>query len=215
MEPRNFKKLAPAPASSSGGETPNQISLPIPGPRRNLTRNACSPCKLKKAKCDGNRPTCGRCQKASDTCLYEVNKRDIGKIQLLSEYDAARLQSFEVVFGVLQNGTDYQVSELCSQIRVGESVEALASALNPSLSQPSASSSSKQATSVSGSATMHDDSEDPSAIGSQSFMDLLFDQDGTWTQPADGIDGYDSQTAQEETQSYTPDTTQGDGQQPH
>ncbi|KAF3067497.1 hypothetical protein GL218_08710 [Daldinia childiae] len=215
MEPRNLKKLAPAPASPGSGETPSQTSISIPGPRRNLTRNACSPCKLKKAKCDGNRPTCGRCQKAGDTCLYEANKRDIGRLQLLSEYDAARLQNFEMVFGVLQNGTDYEATELFSQIRVGESIETLVPAFSSSLPQYSALESSKQTALVSGSATAHDGSEDPSSTGgSQSFMDLLFDQDD-WAQPADGINDYDSQMVQGESHDHAPDTIQSDGQQFH
>ncbi|KAI0131436.1 hypothetical protein F4814DRAFT_406009 [Daldinia grandis] len=215
MEPRNFKKLAPAPASPSSGETSSQTPLSIPGPRRNLTRNACSPCKLKKAKCDGIRPMCGRCQKAGDTCLYEANKRDIGRLQLLSEYDATRLQNFEIVFGILQNGNDYEAAELFSQIRVGEPIETLAPALAPSLSQPSASISSKQVAFMSGSTTTHDGSEYPSSTAeSQSFMDLLFDQDG-WTQPADGINDYDSQIAQGESHDNLPDTNQTDDQETH
>ncbi|KAI1097580.1 hypothetical protein F4804DRAFT_327261 [Jackrogersella minutella] len=40
MEPRNFKRLAPAPASPSSdlGEAGN-VFIPVPGPRKNLTRN--------------------------------------------------------------------------------------------------------------------------------------------------------------------------------
>ncbi|KAI0845265.1 hypothetical protein F5Y00DRAFT_265796 [Daldinia vernicosa] len=214
MEPRNFKKLAPAPASPSSVETSSQTPISIPGPRRNLTRNACSPCKLKKAKCDGNRPLCGRCQKAGDTCLYEANKRDIGRLQLLSESDASRLQNFEVVFGILQNGNDYEAAHLFSQIRAGESIETLAPALTTSLFQPSASTPSNQVTLISGqaTATTHDGSEDPSStVGSESFMDLLFDQNG-WAQPDDGIDGYDSQIAQGGSHGHVPDTTHTDGQ---
>lgn len=171
--------------------------------------------KLKVSQCDGNRPTCGRCQKAGDTCLYEANKRDIGRLQILSEYDAARLQNFEMVFGVLQNGTDYEATELFSQIRVGESIETLVPALNPSLPQPSALASVKQTALVSGSATGRNGSEDPSlTVASQSFMDLLFDQDG-WSQPADGINDYDSQIAQGESHDHAPDTIQSDDQQSH
>ncbi|KAI1654213.1 hypothetical protein F4813DRAFT_392956 [Daldinia decipiens] len=174
-----------------------------------LPRNS----KLKVSQCDGNRPMCGRCQKTGDTCLYEANKRDIGRLQLLSEHDAARLQNFEIVFGVLQNGTDYEAAELFSQIRVGEPIEMLAPKITPSLFQPSALASSQQAAFVSGSATAHDGSEGPSStVGSQSFMDLLFDQDG-WAQPVDGINGYDPQLVQEESHDHAPDTIQSDGQQ--
>ncbi|KAI1471873.1 uncharacterized protein F4812DRAFT_197257 [Daldinia caldariorum] len=198
MEPRNLKKLAPAPASSSSRETPPQISISAPGPRRNLTRNACSPCKLKKAKCDGNRPACGRCLKAGDACLYEVNKRDIGRLQLLSDYDTTRLQNFEVVFGVLQNGTKHQATELFSQIRLGDSIEKLASALNPSISGQLGSLPSEQTTfvSISDSTATRSELEDPSmVVQSQSFMDLLLDQDD-WTQPSEDV-GHGSEMFQD------------------
>ncbi|KAI1382786.1 uncharacterized protein F4822DRAFT_96786 [Hypoxylon trugodes] len=187
MESRSFKKLAPAPAEPGTGENQAQISVPVPGPRRNLTRNACSPCKIKKAKCDGNRPTCSRCQKNGDTCVYEVNKRDIGKLQLLSDHDTARLQSFELVFGVLQNGPDHEAADLYSQIRLGRSVEMLASTLNPSSIQSSTSASSKNpaAASSSYSTAMRDDSETPAPEASQGFLDLLYDRDD-WLQTPDG-----------------------------
>ncbi|KAI1799209.1 hypothetical protein F4811DRAFT_124621 [Daldinia bambusicola] len=215
MEPRNLKRLAPAPASSSSGETPPQISISAPGPRRNLTRNACSPCKLKKAKCDGNRPTCGRCQKAGDTCLYEVNKRDIGRLQLLSDYDATRLQNFELVFGVLQNGPDHQATRLFSQIRLGDSIETLASTVNPSISGQSGSLPSEQTAfvSISDPTAANFGLEDPSiAMKSESFMELLLDQDD-WGQPSEDID-HESQIFQDGIHDHVPDSPQPDGQQP-
>ncbi|KAI1759118.1 hypothetical protein GGR53DRAFT_524116 [Hypoxylon sp. FL1150] len=177
MEPRSFKKLAPAPAPSNSGESPSPTSLPTPGPRKNLTRN-----------CDGNRPACGRCKKSGDACLYEVNRRDILKLQMLSDNEIARLQNFELVFGALQSGTDQQAAELLAQIRLGEPVDTLASALNPSAAQPSASISSLQSTvaiSSSSATTSDGPGSSSTAVMPQGFLDLLFDRDD-WLQPTEG-----------------------------
>ncbi|KAI1770500.1 hypothetical protein F4818DRAFT_455624 [Hypoxylon cercidicola] len=207
MEPRSFKKLAPAPAPTNGSENPIPTSLPTPGPRKNLTRNACSPCKVKKVKCDGTRPACGRCKKSGDACLYEANRRDILKLQLLSESDTARLQNFELVFAALQNGTEHQAAELLAQIRLGESIDALASALNPSAPQPSTSASSLQSmVAISSSSTTTTDypSSSSTAAVPQGFLDLLFNRDD-WLRPTESTDGHDTQTFQKEVHTFVSD----------
>ncbi|KAI0381670.1 hypothetical protein F5Y04DRAFT_280750 [Hypomontagnella monticulosa] len=188
MEPRNLKKLAPAPVELSSCQDQPQVSVSVPGPRKNLTRN-----------CDGNRPTCGRCQKNGDICVYEVNKRDIVKLQLLSDHDTARLQSFEVVFEALHRGTDDQAAKLLAQIRLGESIESLASTLSPN-TKPSTSTSSNQplAASSSDSPITHDGPETlPMTTTSQSYLDLLYDRDG-WIEPVDSVDGDSDQVHPEE-----------------
>ncbi|KAI0142575.1 hypothetical protein F4776DRAFT_513075 [Hypoxylon sp. NC0597] len=192
MEQRTFKKLAPAPAEPGSSENSSRVSLSVLGPRRHLTRNACSQCRVKKAKCDGTRPSCGRCQKTRDACTYEVNKRDIAKLQVLSDYDIARLQSYDQAWDTLKNGTDQQAVELLAQIRLGVSVGALASNLSPSTPELSDSALSNQSTleGSSGSAVTYDDSETYSMDTPQSFMDLLDDQDD-WYQPIDSADGAD------------------------
>ncbi|KAI6086630.1 hypothetical protein F4821DRAFT_259867 [Hypoxylon rubiginosum] len=183
MESRSFKKLAPAPVpASNGGQSPT--SLPTPGPRKNLTRN-----------CDGNRPACGRCKKSGDiTCQYEANRRDILKLQLLNDNEIARLQNFEVVFAALQGGTDQQATDLLAQIRLGESADILASALNPSVAQPSTSASPLHA--ISSNSAIPDDNQSVS----QGFLDLLFDRED-WLQPTETTT-HGMQTPQEEMQSF-------------
>ncbi|KAI4868148.1 hypothetical protein F4820DRAFT_150842 [Hypoxylon rubiginosum] len=207
MEPRGLKKLAPAPAPTNGGGNPIPTSLPTPGPRKNLTRNACSPCKVKKAKCDGNRPACGRCNKSGDACLYEVNRRDILKLQLLSDNDIARLQNFELVFGALQSGTNQQGAELLAQIRLGESVDTLASTLSPSAATPSTPASSLQPmVSISSSSVIPSDNSSNSSteVVPQGFLDLLFDRDD-WPQPTESTAAHSIQTPQEEMHGFASD----------
>ncbi|KAI2615136.1 hypothetical protein GGR54DRAFT_642635 [Hypoxylon sp. NC1633] len=199
MEPRSLKKLAPAPESPSSGHDKAHISVSVPGPRRNLTRNACSHCKVKKAKCDGNRPACGRCHKSGDACVYEVNKRDIVQLQLLSDNDSARLQTLEVIFGALQDGTDHQASQILAQIRRGDSLETLASTSNRTGAQhPTAGSSIPPLVSI-GSVSSDEFGEPPIEVTSQGFLDLLFDRND-WLQPTDSTAFNDSRIPQKDTQ---------------
>ncbi|KAL3473776.1 hypothetical protein BJX99DRAFT_233032 [Aspergillus californicus] len=44
-------------------------SKPLRRPRLRVS-NACQPCRLRKAKCDGAHPVCTRCQKQGKTCVY-------------------------------------------------------------------------------------------------------------------------------------------------
>ncbi|KAI0884525.1 uncharacterized protein GGS22DRAFT_143772 [Annulohypoxylon maeteangense] len=205
MEPRSFKKLAPAPARPG---TEPHVSLPAQGARKNITRNACSPCKNKKAKCDGIRPECGRCQKTGDTCLYEVNRRDIAKLQLMSDSDAARLQNLDIIFAVLQTGTDEQAAELLAQIRLGEPSESLASTLNLSgFHHPNpVPYESSSALPNSGPSTTYDDPEDHTTTGiSHGFLDLPGRND--WPHSADTTTSYNNQLTEGERDDFVSDST--------
>ncbi|XDG02814.1 hypothetical protein ABKA04_002429 [Annulohypoxylon sp. FPYF3050] len=204
MEQQGFKKLAPAPAKP-GTET--QVSLPTQGARRNITRNACSPCKTKKAKCDGNRPICGRCQKNGDACLYEVNRRDIAKLQLMSDSDTARLQNLDVIYAVLQHGTDEQAAELFAQIRHGKSAETLATShplpgFHPSTVVPY----ETPAVFPGGPSTACDVPEDPDPTGmSHGFLGLINRND--WSQAAEPTIPYNDQIIDGERDEFVPDST--------
>ncbi|KAI1213705.1 uncharacterized protein F4807DRAFT_456252 [Annulohypoxylon truncatum] len=216
MEPRSFKKLAPAPAKP-GNESP--VAAPTQGSRRSITRNACSPCKNKKAKyaksrnpmlkaqCDGNRPECGRCQKKGGTCLYEVNRRDIAKLQLMSDSDAARLQSLDMIFAVLQHGTDEETAELLAQIRLGGPAETLASASGlRSFHHPT---SVPYETSAvlpnSGPSITCEDPDHPSAARTpHGFLDLLGRDD--WSQSAETSTSYSNQIPEGESGDFLNDS---------
>ena len=48
------------------------------------TTSACSACREKKAKCDGQHPRCLNCIQLDRVCTYTVSKRDNQKLQLYS-----------------------------------------------------------------------------------------------------------------------------------
>lgn len=143
-----------------------------------------------KAQCDGNRPKCGRCQKNGDACLYEVNRRDIAKLQLMSDSDTARLQNLNIIFAVLQHGTDEQAAELFGQIRLGKSTEILASTYDiPSFHRSTSVPYETSAVFPGGPSTACDDPEDPSTAGmSSGFLDLL--DRNNWAQSAETTTSY-------------------------
>ena len=67
------------------GETPTPPLSRVPIPRlpslntrsgsRRVSR-ACKNCRQHKAKCDGQQPSCQRCQEASIRCVYDDTKRE-------------------------------------------------------------------------------------------------------------------------------------------
>ncbi|RGP66986.1 conidial development fluffy [Fusarium longipes] len=61
---------APNPLEGPGGQEPDKRA----GKRRRANRpNACENCRLKKARCDGKRPSCSKCEKWGTTCVYSVD----------------------------------------------------------------------------------------------------------------------------------------------
>ncbi|KAK0656235.1 fungal-specific transcription factor domain-containing protein [Cercophora newfieldiana] len=136
---------APPASSGAGGKHPTTVSGPspssaasVPGPssiasqgmskrRRGLgivTPNACTECRKKRAKCDGQRP-CSRCAGQKDAeCIYEIPVRQ-SKETLRNEIDQLRRQqrSSEQVLAALANPELWE--EVLSRLRGGQSIEAI------------------------------------------------------------------------------------------
>nr|XP_019014847.1 uncharacterized protein I206_00934 [Kwoniella pini CBS 10737]OCF53628.1 hypothetical protein I206_00934 [Kwoniella pini CBS 10737] len=54
----------------SNGDTPARPAIASTGIGRITPRSACEPCRTRKIKCTGERPTCARCQKQGKECIY-------------------------------------------------------------------------------------------------------------------------------------------------
>ncbi|CAL3970830.1 unnamed protein product [Diplocarpon coronariae] len=86
-----------------------------------VTANACTECRKKRAKCDGQIP-CGRCVSQSVDCHYELPVRQ-SKEQMRSELDSLRTQqqqSGRVLAALASNEGSGQVLD---QLRSGETLE--------------------------------------------------------------------------------------------
>lgn len=44
----------------------------LPRKRQKLTTTACEPCRTRKIRCDGNKPSCEACAKRSQQCIYQA-----------------------------------------------------------------------------------------------------------------------------------------------
>lgn len=56
-------------------ESPVNPSLHGPGDRHRVG-HACEPCRARKTRCSGERPTCGHCREHRLHCRYGDGKRD-------------------------------------------------------------------------------------------------------------------------------------------
>ncbi|KAI0844251.1 nitrogen assimilation transcription factor nirA [Daldinia vernicosa] len=132
------KHEASVPSGASGtGSTPNQQ---LSKRRRGLgvvTPNACTECRKKRAKCDGQKP-CGRCKSQKDVeCIYEIPVRQ-SKENLRHEIEALRRQQrqSDSVFSALVRPD--LVEEVLQRLRQGQSVEGISEWLGGSAALASA-----------------------------------------------------------------------------
>ncbi|CAJ0550905.1 Ff.00g108350.m01.CDS01 [Fusarium sp. VM40] len=67
-----YKTILPAPDASGdpGGQDPDRR---VAKRRRANRPNACENCRIKKARCDGKRPNCSKCERWGTTCVYSVD----------------------------------------------------------------------------------------------------------------------------------------------
>ncbi|KAK1252300.1 hypothetical protein MKX08_003487 [Trichoderma sp. CBMAI-0020] len=121
-------------AGTGSGTTPQSQGLPASSAllqlskrRRGLgvvTPNACTECRKKRAKCDGQKP-CGRCKAQKDVeCVYEIPVRQ-SKEHLRNEIESLRLRqrSSEQVFAALIRPQLWE--EVLARLRGGQSVESI------------------------------------------------------------------------------------------
>jgi len=102
-----------------------------------VTANACTECRKKRAKCDGQTP-CGRCTAQNIDCHYELPVRQ-SKEQMRSEIDTLRTQQRynDRVLAALVSG-DASDSVL-DQLRRGETLDTIVDKLDGSQSSASGS----------------------------------------------------------------------------
>ncbi|KGO77091.1 Transcription factor, fungi [Penicillium italicum] len=76
-----FSQYMSAPSAAGSGSTAPKVAIPrlagsealLHGRRRSA--RACEPCRQRKIKCDGIRPSCGQCAYNNQSCAYEDVKR--------------------------------------------------------------------------------------------------------------------------------------------
>ncbi|EGU82785.1 hypothetical protein FOXB_06706 [Fusarium oxysporum f. sp. conglutinans Fo5176] len=102
-------------------KTPNEIQLPVASkdlpPQRRVSRfkvvRACQSCRIKKVKCDGERPKCGSSEATRAEDLVK-------KQEVLQE----NVESFASLYRYLQDRPSNEANRLFERIRDGFSIEA-------------------------------------------------------------------------------------------
>lgn len=87
----NVFRVPQSPRSARGEPNSKQAKIAIPRLKRNIdaanegatrtggrhrVNHACEPCRHRKTKCSGERPTCRHCQDFKISCYYADGKRD-------------------------------------------------------------------------------------------------------------------------------------------
>ncbi|TWU71340.1 hypothetical protein ED733_002248 [Metarhizium rileyi] len=127
----------PTPAASSSSSTKKQSSSTQNTKRRRglgvVTPNACTECRKKRAKCDGQKP-CGRCKAQKDIdCVYELPVRQ-SKENLRTEIESLRIRqrSSDHVFAALVRPNLWE--EVLRRLRGGQAVESISDWLGSAVS---------------------------------------------------------------------------------
>ncbi|KAG6009570.1 hypothetical protein E4U21_001937 [Claviceps maximensis] len=136
IQPSGRQNL-PTPAASSSASSKLQTSQNQNSKRRRglgvVTPNACTECRKKRAKCDGQRP-CGRCKTQPDIeCIYEIPVRQSkGNLRTEIQNLRSRQRSSDQVLAALVRPDLWE--EVLRRIREGQSVKNISGWLGANVS---------------------------------------------------------------------------------
>ncbi|ENH62880.1 hypothetical protein FOC1_g10006346 [Fusarium oxysporum f. sp. cubense race 1] len=128
MEPTSSsippRPILPRPTATLATPSAPRFTSDLAIPRKSKVISACQPCKLKKTKCDGNRPECGPCMSKGRSCEYTVQGSRteilIRRQQALQE----NVESFTALYRYLQERPTNEANSLFERIRDGFGIEA-------------------------------------------------------------------------------------------
>ncbi|KAJ6442438.1 nitrogen assimilation transcription factor nirA [Purpureocillium lavendulum] len=122
----NTPQTTASTSQAAAGKTPGSTSSAQNSKRRRglgvVTPNACTECRKKRAKCDGQKP-CGRCKLQKDIeCVYEIPVRQ-SKENLRTEIESLRhrQRSSDVVFSALVRPDLWE--DVLQRLRGGQSID--------------------------------------------------------------------------------------------
>ncbi|KAF5598072.1 nitrate assimilation regulatory nirA [Fusarium pseudocircinatum] len=93
-------------------------------PRKTKVISACQACKLKKIKCDGDRPECGPCISKGRDCEYPIHGNRAEVIIRRQQALQENVESFGALYRYLQERPAKEASSLFDRIRDGFGIEA-------------------------------------------------------------------------------------------
>ncbi|KAK0730418.1 hypothetical protein B0H67DRAFT_32036 [Lasiosphaeris hirsuta] len=121
-------------SSVSGAETAPRGRPPglSPGPpvsstplhplrKRQATTAACSACRRRKSKCNGQRPRCSVCRDRGTECEFDTNATETHAQALKRKYSELQSQktTYQQIFSLLQTRPEQEAEDLLQRIRRG------------------------------------------------------------------------------------------------
>ncbi|KAI5868169.1 hypothetical protein GGS23DRAFT_602066 [Durotheca rogersii] len=123
--PDSYKRLLPAPmppgssqASLSDYSLQSENGRPVK--KRSVSKAACNNCRLKKTRCDGNRPACTSCSRASIDCNYVTASSDETPFMALKrEVESLRRSTEDLLelFHLLESAPDVITIDILRRIK--------------------------------------------------------------------------------------------------
>jgi hypothetical protein len=114
------------PPGSGSSQMPGQ-SKPTYSKRGKITIVACVPCRKRKTKCDGRRPTCSQCQTRDSPCQYDMNEeqRRLTFLRENVETLAEEKNFLEAFLWHLKTSNEDESSEILRRLRAGADPQSL------------------------------------------------------------------------------------------
>ncbi|EFX05966.1 c6 zinc finger domain containing protein [Grosmannia clavigera kw1407] len=86
-----------------------------PSEQRKRTRQACEPCRRKKAKCTGERPGCSTCGRLRQRCFYAADPRPMADMSVTSEVSRSEAETLSTRVLALES----TLTEVLESLRQG------------------------------------------------------------------------------------------------
>ncbi|TKX25384.1 fungal Zn(2)-Cys(6) binuclear cluster domain-containing protein 4 [Elsinoe australis] len=111
------------PASSSTRPTRGRKDTP---PRKHITV-ACNACRLRKYKCNGDRPVCTGCQDRGTECIYDADSDSTRASTLKRKYDALETETmhYRALAQLLREAPPPEAEAVLGKLRSGQSVTSI------------------------------------------------------------------------------------------
>ncbi|KAM7209353.1 hypothetical protein V8F20_000403 [Naviculisporaceae sp. PSN 640] len=89
--------------------------------RRQTTTAACAPCRKRKSRCDGQRPSCTACVERGTNCEFQTNAAETHTQALKRKFNELqdRTSAHEQIFDILRSRPEKDAIEVLKRIRQG------------------------------------------------------------------------------------------------
>lgn len=125
-------------AALDGDKRPDrdEQESPVSGPSslKKIVEVACWPCRKRKSKCSGERPSCSGCTRKGSECTYEHEEglTRLGSLRYKLSEATVQAETLQYLFDQLRSRSDNEAACLLALLRMGVDVEVLVTQLKTS-----------------------------------------------------------------------------------